>query len=154
MVVPTPSSDPLSYRRTPVPDAWTHPDQDRSTYLTTEQVAKLLGDVSAEQVHRWCRRWFGPLPRGRRGKGLGYRLPLEYERVARVWRKVEDVQVREVAKRALLANPRNWVVVVGNVGSTHYSAIEAANRVEQVTKLAEQSGAAIYVVPTFKPRKR
>lgn len=101
-------------------------------YLTTGQLAKELDNQYPETVFRWCRKWFGNLPPGRRGAGLGYRIPLEYKRVGRAWLMTEDTHLREVVRRAIVDSPKDWVVVVANVGSTHYSVAEAVGRAESI----------------------
>lgn len=103
----------------------------RPTYLSTHELAKEIR-MYPETVFRWCRKWFGVLPAERKGSQNGYRIPLEYRRVARVWRMIEHPIVREVARRALVTQPRKFVVVVATIGSTHYSAAEAVNRVESL----------------------
>lgn len=101
-------------------------------YLTTHDLAKMYG-MHPETVFRWCRRWFGNLPKGRAGAKMGYRIPLEYELVARAWLMTEDPQLREVVRRAIVTDPKDWVVVVANIGSTHYSDREVVGRVESLT---------------------
>lgn len=101
-------------------------------YLTTHQLAKEL-DMYPETLFRYCRhKWFGPLPAGRSGAKMGYRIPLEYRRVARVHQQTEDLRLREVARRALVVDPKKFVVVVANIGSTHYSVPEVVGRMESL----------------------
>lgn len=157
------SNPPLSQRRTPIPDAYTHPDQDPSTYLSTQQLADRIMS-SPEQVHRWCRKdWFGTLPPGRRGRGMGYRIPPLYVRVARCWNLMQggdmaSMQVKKAARKALLDDPeaeaKNWVVVVASTASCHYTHLEATNRVEQLGGLAEERKAIIHVIPVGDPPAR
>lgn len=99
------------------------------TYLTTHELAKEFKQYP-ETVFRWCRKWFGHLPQGRQGGKNGYRIPLEYRLVVRAWLQTEDVRVREVARRAILDSPKDFVIVVDKVGSTHYSVFEAVERVQ------------------------
>lgn len=107
--------------------------QDGVPYLTTHELGKELG-MYPETLFRWCVKWFGKLPAGRAGAKMGYRIPLEYRRVARVWLQTEDPRLREAARRALVADPRPFVVVVANLGSTHYSVPEVVGRVESLQR--------------------
>jgi hypothetical protein len=111
-------------------------------YLTTHQLAREL-DLYPETVFRWCRKWFGPLPQGRSGAGLGYRIPLEYRMVARAWIVTEDVRLREIMRRSIVADPKDWVVVVANVGSTHYTDRETVGRMETLIRHPTFRGHAI-----------
>lgn len=106
--------------------------KDDVPHLTTHELAKSLG-MYPETLFRWCRKWFGNLPKGRAGAGMGYRIPLEYELVARAWLMTEDPRLREVVRRAIVADPKDYVVVVANIGSTHYSDREVVGRVESLT---------------------
>lgn len=115
---------------TPTPDAFTHVIQDESEYITTTQLGRMLGK-DQKHIHRWCQRWYGPLPKTRRGRKMGYRIHPEMVRVARGWLQTEDDRVRDAIKYALLREPRDWVVMVGNEASTHYTAAEALQRAEQ-----------------------
>lgn len=114
-------------------------------YLTTDQLAKEL-DMYRETVYRWCSKWFGDLPKGRTGAKMGYRIPQEYLKVGRAWLQTEDPRLREVLRRAIVAAPRNWVVAVANVGSTHYSDAEVVGRVESLTKHSTYRGQTISVI--------
>lgn len=105
-------------------DAYTGAVQARDTYLTTDQLAKDL-HINYRQVHRWCQQWYGPLPPARRGKGMGYRLHPVMRRVARGWLQTQDPWMREAIRVSLTEIPRDWVVVVGKVATTHYTADEA-----------------------------
>lgn len=117
-------------------------DDGQRTYLTTHELAKELA-MYPETLYRWCVKWFGNLPAGRTGGKMGYRIPLEYRLVAKVWLRTEDARIREVARRALLESPRDFVVVVDNIGSTHYSVSEAVNRVESLSKSPTFRGSVI-----------
>lgn len=140
------TKDPLSRRRlTTRPDAWTGPLQDPSEYLTTQQLADSL-NLSPSQVVRWCHRWYGVLPESRKVKGQGYRIHPSYIRVARAWLQTEDTVVREAARKALAESPRDFVVVVANRGSTHYSVIEAMRRVESILPVASRSREPVSVM--------
>jgi len=141
---------------TPRPDAFTGMVQDSATFYTTYQLAKLLR-MSPAQVQRWCRTWFGELPPARKtGKGMGYRIPREYLRVARGWMQSQDPKLREVVRKALIEQPgRDYVVVVGNLGSTHYTYLEAMSRLESVLPRLPNSQhvvSVIYVGPTTRNR--
>ena len=115
-------------------------------YLSTWDLAHELR-VHPETVHRWCKRdWFGPLPAGRGGSKNGYRIPVEYRRIARVWMQTEDVRVRRVAQKALLEDPKSWVVVVDTVGSTHYSEGEAVGRVDSLLSVDSFRGKPLTVL--------
>lgn len=131
-------------RLTPNPDAYQGAGQDPSTFLTTYQLADELG-VYPEQIQRWCKSWFGKLPPGRAHKGEGYRIPLEYRYVARCWRQLQERDAREAARNALVADPREWLVVVARKASTHYTAAEAMRRVETLARIAEQFQRPIHV---------
>lgn len=137
---------------TPRPDAFTGVVQDQRTFFTTYQFAKLLR-MSPAQVQRWCRTWFGELPPARQtGKGMGYRIPREYLRVARGWMQSQDPRLRETMRKAIVDAPnRDYVVVVGNLGSTHYTYLEAMARLESVLPRLPQKSqvvSLIYVGPT------
>lgn len=123
---------------TPRRDAYVRPIQDPSTFFTTEQLGKDLG-VSYRQVHRWCQKWYGPLPPARQGKGMGYRIHPAMRRVARGWLQTQDRWVREAIRTAIMKAPRDWVVVVGKSGTTHYTVAEAL----EATRLGIQSGAPV-----------
>lgn len=143
--------DPLKSRRhTPTPDAWTGLDQDRSTYYTTTQFAEIMG-VQVPQVVRWCQRWYGSLPPTRGTKGQGYRIHPYMVKVARAWKQTEDPIVREAARAALVEAPRNYVVVVANRGSTHYSVIEAMRRVEILLTSATEHSKPVTVLYVGEP---
>lgn len=114
-------------------------------YLTTHQLAKELR-MYPETLFRWCRKWFGDLPPGRDGARMGYRIPLEYRLVARAWLQTEDMRVREVARRAIVESPKNFVVVVANIGSTHYTDREVVGRIESLTTVPTFRGHAISVI--------
>ena len=116
---------------TPVPDMFKSMVQDRKEYLTTVDLAKELKQ-DPKKIHRWCQRWYGALPSLRRGKGMGYRIHPDMRRVARGWLQTEDDVVRDAMRTALVKEPRDWVVVVGKLASTHYTAAEALERVEKV----------------------
>lgn len=122
-------------------------------YTTTDALAKELS-MYRETVYRWCFRWFGPLPEGRTGAKMGYRIPLEYLAVGRAWLQTEDPRLREVLRRAIVASPRNWVVVVANLGSTHYSVAEVVGRVESLTKHSTYRGQVVSVVYVGDPNER
>lgn len=126
LVVPSVSQDPdwLDSRGVRYVD-------DGTPYLTTNQLAKELG-MFPETVWRYCVQWFGKLPKGRTGAKMGYRIPLEYRAVAKVWLQTRDPLVREAARRALVVDPKNFVVVVANIGSTHYSVPEVVGRMESL----------------------
>lgn len=141
-------------------DAWTGPNQDPKTYLTTAQLADNLTRWASnrdrgrklahpETIYRWCRKWFGQLPEGRKGLHMGYRIPHVYKYVARLWWCVEDAQVREVGTRAILEDsgttPKSWVVVVADYGSTHYTGAQVADRVHSLLAVSEQRQTPIHV---------
>lgn len=96
-------------------------------YLSTTEVAHLL-KAHPQTIYRWCRVWFGDLPAGRQGSRLGYRIPLEYLLIGQVWQQTESPEIRDKARRALLAYP-NLFVVVANETSTHYTLREATERI-------------------------
>jgi len=114
-------------------------------YLTTYQLAAELG-MYPETLFRWCRKWFGELPRGRAGAGMGYRIPEEYRMVARLWLSVEDPRVREVGRRAIITDPKEFLVVVANVGTTHYTDREVVGRVDTLTKHSTFRGQIISIM--------
>lgn len=143
-------------RQTPIPDAYTGILQPSETYYTTYQLAKRL-KMYPEQVHRYCKQWFGKLPPTRRGKGQGYRIPPHYELVARGWLQTRDPELRRAMKEALVKEPRNFVVVVAGRASTHYTGHEAMERVAQVLDIAENNSeivSVIYVGPKQGRKKR
>jgi len=114
-------------------------------YLTTHQLAKELG-MYPETVFRWCVKWFGALPAGRGGAKMGYRIPLEYRTVARAWLQTEEPRLREVIRRAIVADPKNWVVVVANLGSTHYSGREAIGRMQSLVDSPTFKGSIVSMI--------
>jgi hypothetical protein len=118
---------------TPRRDAFVSVVQDRVShpYLTTTEFAREMG-VSDKQVHRWCARWYGPLPPLRKGKSMGYRIHPYMVRVARGWLQTEDRWIREALRTVLAREPRDWVVVVGSSGVTYYTAAEALQGVNQL----------------------
>lgn len=122
-------------------------------YLTTHELAKELS-MYPETLFRWCVKWFGTLPKGRTGAKMGYRIPLEYRLVARGWLQTENPLIREVARRALVASPKNFVVVVANTGSTHYSVPEAVNRMESLLSASAYRGNLISMMFVGDPNER
>lgn len=126
-------------------DAFTSTAQDRSTYLTTAQLAREL-HLWPEQVYRWCVSWFGGLPENRKGKGMGYRIPLHYRYVARAWLQTQDPELREQVRAAIDDDPKNFVLVVGNHTSTHYSVAEVQERMTQVLPLTERDNVVLHVI--------
>lgn len=131
------------------PDAFRSAVQPKDSYLTTTELAEDLAMWAGQQgsrlprtkknpydtqVYRWCRRdWFGALPSGRNGRGLGYRIPLRYRYVARLWQLTEDLDTRRLGLKALVDDDfpvRPWLVMVGKFVSTHYTEAEALARVE------------------------
>lgn len=147
----TPALDP-SLRTSIRPDAFRAAVQPRDSYLTTTELAEDLAlwargvegsrlprtkkNPYDTQVYRWCRRdWFGALPPGRNGRGLGYRIPLRYRYVARLWQLTEDPDTRRLGLKALVdeeVDVRPWLVMVGRFVSTHHTQMEALFRVEAV----------------------
>lgn len=136
---------------TPTPDAFATVIQDPDTYYTTTQLAKILRR-DQKLIHRWCQRWYGALPRHRRGRGMGYRIHLDMLRVARGWLQTEDELVRGAIKRALLEESRDWVVVVGEEASTHYTPGEAQQRVSQFLLTARNKPQVISVMYVGEPQ--
>jgi hypothetical protein len=134
------------------PDAFRAAVQPKDSYLTTtelaEDLARWAGGVQGSrlprtkknpydtQVYRWCRRdWFGALPPGRNGRGLGYRIPLRFRYVARLWQLTEDLDTRRLGLKALTdedVDVRPWLVMVGRFVSTHYTEAEALAKVEMI----------------------
>ena len=123
-------------------------------HLTTWGLAKEL-DMYHETVYRWAKKWFGPLPEGRPAtSNAGYRIPVEYRLVARLWLQTEDHRIREVGRRAIVTDPKNWLVVVDNIGSTHYSGGEAGERVLQLLREPTFKGRIISTVFVGDPTER
>lgn len=115
--------------------------------LTTQEISKTL-NLHQETVWRWCRRWFGQLPKGRTGRDMGYRIPPIYMKVARVWSRTQDETTREVARKALVddGEGKNFVVVVGNVGSTHYTGEQVVERLSSIlTTVSPSSIGSLHV---------
>lgn len=150
---------PPEYQTQIRPDAWRGFSQPRDSYLTTYDLRDDLqewattymprskqfpGDAA---IYRWCARdWFGPLPPTRKaGRSNGYRIPLEYRYVARLWHVVEDPRVRAAGLDAILESPKSWLVVVANVGSTHYTQADTMDRIGKVLHRAEDSKLPITV---------
>lgn len=140
-------------------DAWTGTKQDPSTYLTTNQLAADLEAwaslynekviVYPESMYRWCKEWFGDLPPHRTGPRNGYRIPLSYRYVARVWHQTQDPVIRDAARRAILDDypgHKSWVVTVANLSSTHYTVHEVADRVHSLAAIARQNNHMIHVL--------
>lgn len=140
------------------PDAYTRLNQDRSTYLTTYELAGELKSWMLEYGHggtlpypvrilKWCKLWFGELPEERlHGRSRGYRIPLEYRYVARAWTLTENVQVRDVAQRVLLADPKPWVITVDNIGSTHYTHEDVLDRIGSLLLVVESKHGVVSVL--------
>ena len=126
-------------------DAWVSVNQPRDSYLTTTQLAKELS-LWQEQVKRWCKQWFGDLPPGRRGPGLGYRIPLNYRYVARAWMQCPDPKIRKELATVLSRDPKDWVVVVGKQASTHYTDSQVVARVTQLLPVATQRSTPLTIV--------
>lgn len=135
---------------TPRPDAFDTVIQDKATYLTTSQMAKILRR-EPKLIHRWCQRWYGPLPPARRGRDMGYRIPLNMLRVARGWLQTEDEWIRESLRAALIAEPRDWVVAVGKRATSHYTAAEALERVAQIASQSRNNPEVISVLYVGEP---
>lgn len=140
---------------TPTPDAFTRMVQDPSTYYTTWQLGKML-KMAPGQVHRWCVSWFGQLPPARQtGKGMGYRIPLEYLRVARSWTQTKDPKLRKALREAIVAQPgRDYVVVVGNQGTTHYTYPEAMARLDSVLPRLPRESHVVSVMFVGRPNRK
>lgn len=104
------------------------------TYLTVTEIAKTL-NLHSETVWRWCRKWFGALPPGRAGRGMGYRIPPVYLKVAKVWGMTEDERIRNLAREVLVreGEGKNFLVVVGKEGSAVYSGEQVVERLKSVT---------------------
>lgn len=129
-------------------DAFTGLNQDPSTYITTEQLAREVG-VTYYTVRRWCQWWFGELPPGRIGKGLGYRIPFKHRHVAHGWVQSKDHDIRKIMERVLLANPNPWLVVAGKRGETFDTYQQVLHQVEHVLKSKET--VHIYYIPSADP---
>lgn len=120
-------------------------------YTTTWEIAEAIRTVHAETVYRWCQHWFGKLPPGRQG-GIrrGYRIPPEYLYVARAWAQTQEVGIRELVRWQLVDDLKDYVVVCGKVVSSHYTAGEVANRLQQLmgnSMMSQQLTTVIYVGP-------
>lgn len=151
------------------PDAWAGTFQPKDTYLSTVELAARLrawagthaigsanSDIVYQTVHNWCRRdWFGPLPPERKGRSHGYRIPPHYEYVGRVWMLTQDEHVREVAQQLITPeSARDWLVVVANVGSLHYSQEETEQRIAAVLRQVLLRSAplhVLYIGPNIRP---
>jgi hypothetical protein len=129
----------------PARDAYLAAVQDRSTYLTTNELAKMI-NCWPEQVYRWCVKWFGTLPGGRKGRSMGYRIPPVYLYVARAFQQVEDPGERKLLQEVITADPKNFVLLVGKTGSTHYSAKEVVERLDSILPLVRQQKLPVRVL--------
>lgn len=142
---------PGRYERDPRGLAYPAPGQDPSTYYTTNDIAKILV-IDPNLVHKWCRKsWFGPLPAGRQGgTRLGYRIPREYLYIARGWLQTEDLFLREKIRLGILKQLRDFVIICGDLVSTHYTSAEVVSRLESLhlnTSLARCMTVVICVGP-------
>lgn len=135
--------DEISHR-----DAYRGLQQDPSEYLTTEQLATELG-VDRTTVHKWCRGWFGRLPQGRIGAGLGYRIPHEYGVIARAWVQTHDAEARQAIELALRSDPeashKKFLVQVANLVSSHYSVDEAMERAGSLVDRARAVSKPVHI---------
>ena len=145
------------------PDAYQARVQPKDTFLTTTELAEDL-TVWANQpgtslpstkrhpheahVYRWCRRdWFGALPEGRQGRGLGYRIPPKFRYIARLWLLTEDLPTRRLGLRAFTeGDARPWLLMVGKHVSTHYTEAEALNRISSVLLEAKNTQSVLKVL--------
>jgi hypothetical protein len=117
------------------------------SFVTTRELARYLG-MHSETVWRWCRKWFGPLPPGRAGREMGYRIPPVYVKVARVWLLVEDAELRELARKALVngGEQDNYVIVVAKEAFTCYSGEQVEERLRSLLEAGSfQHMTIIYV---------
>jgi hypothetical protein len=149
-------SDGLIYSTQP--DAYVSRNQSKATYYTTYSLAKDLAEWQEsskyegnrpypEQILKWCKTWFGSIPKERiGGRARGYRIPLEYRYVARAWRLIENTEVREVAKKVLLVDPKPWLLVVGKHGSTHYNMEAVLERLRQLGPTIRSQHTVTYIV--------
>lgn len=121
----------------------------REDYLTTWQLAQELGQYT-ETVFRWCKKWFGDLPSGRGGgggrEGQGYRIPLEYRRVARGYLQTQDPKTRALLRKALVREPRDWVVIADNVATTHLTRAETIVRLQSILEHGSLPSQPIHVL--------
>lgn len=123
------------YRVDPRGIRYPSPYTDRKVFLTTNDIAQEM-QIAPEQAWRWARRWFGALPVGRQGgREIGYRIPLEYRYVARAWVQCMDPNIREKIRWGLVNQLRDYIIVCGDLISTHYTSAEVTER------LAALSGA-------------
>jgi hypothetical protein len=60
--------------------------------------------------------------------------------------QVPDHKIREQLAKVLSKDPKDWVVVVGNMASTHYTDSEVVSRVNQLLVTARQRNLAITLV--------
>lgn len=138
------------YRVDPRGLSYPSPYTPRSSYLTTNDVAKELA-IAPEQVWRWAKNWFGQLPKGRQGGvNIGYRIPREYRYVSRAWLQVMDPNVREKIRWGLVNQLRDYVVVCGELISTHYTGDEVVARIGALvsaTTLSKNITTVVYVGP-------
>lgn len=144
-------------------DAFTHYDQPRDTYLSTQDLADVLGIPRRTAIY-WAEGWFGQLPPGRRGSGLGYRLPHSYVKVGRLWMRTNIPAHREAGREAILTEPeRNFVLVtdrrirdetvtgtklpkeVAAQATSHYSIGEALEQLERLLPLAVRREQSIHL---------
>ena len=123
---------PERYRQDPRGLIYPSPTQDPSTYYTTNDIGKILV-IDPALVHKWCKKWFGRLPAGRQGgTRLGYRIPREYLYIARGWLQTEDLHLREKIRAGILHGLRDYVIVCGDMVSTHHTSAEVIARLESL----------------------
>jgi hypothetical protein len=107
-------------------------------YTTMWAICKWAG-VQPGTLSRWVNSWrleLGNPSIVRRGKGpgptTGFSIPVAYTLVAKGWTMTKDPEAREAMLSVLPADPQPWVVTVGKVGYTCYTAEEASQEVTRI----------------------
>jgi hypothetical protein len=103
---------------------------------STYELAEYL-DQHPQTVIRWCRRWFGDLGKGRNvGRGQGYQIPWQYVYLARAYLRTDHDPTRRMIRDAILASPKDWVVVVDSIVYTCYDLPEAVDKAVKASDYA------------------
>jgi hypothetical protein len=139
------------------------PKYDPNAKFFTLWEMSLALEIQPASLSRWVRQWFdlgdAPITRGR--KGTGFIIPGPYALVGRGWRMTKDSEARQAMLSVLPDDPKPWIITVGNVGVTCYTATEASQQVTKILTTDTDQGIpeAVKVfnvgeIPDPQPKKR